>query len=97
MESKKESNEPVNWDTKAQFCYNVADGLRALHAANIVHGDLKGDNILLFLDSENKDELVAKVTDFGYSATEHQSRKVGVLVGHGTSLHQNAPQQHLTK
>ena len=70
LEVKKESNEPVDWGTKAQFCYDVADGLRALHAANIVHGDLKGENVLLFLDSGNGDELVAKVTDFGYSATE---------------------------
>ena len=69
LEGKKES-EPVSWSTKAQFCYDVADGLQALHAAGIVHGDLKGDNVLLFMDSENNGELVAKVTDFGYSATE---------------------------
>ena len=68
LEGKKES-EPVSWSTKAQFCYDVADGLQALHAADIVHGDLKGDNVLLFLDSENNGELVAKVTDFGFSVT----------------------------
>jgi serine/threonine protein kinase len=69
LEIKKHNGEPIDWGTKAQFCYNVADGIRALHAADIVHGDLKGDNILLFPDPEIKGELVAKITDFGYSTT----------------------------
>jgi len=59
---------PVDWNTKARFCAEVADGLRALHAASIIHGDLKADNVLLFQDKE-EGELVAKISDFGYSAT----------------------------
>ena len=70
LADKKEKKETVDWDTKARFCCEVADGLRALHSAMVVHGDLKGDNVLLFTDPENDGKLIAKITDFGYSATE---------------------------
>ena len=77
LADKKEKNETVDWDTKARFCCEVADGLRALHISSVVHGDLKGDNILLFIDPENNGELIAKITDFGYSATEASIKRGG--------------------
>ena len=77
--SRMEDDDPVDWDTKVRYCYDVAGGLRALHAANIVHGDLKGDNVLLFPHADIEGELVAKVTDFGYSAT-----KASIKHGGGT-------------
>ena len=70
-------------------CYDIADGLQALHAAKIVHGDLKGDNILLFPDPGNKDGLDAKITDFGYSATTASIEFGG---GTGGTLHFLAPE-----
>ena len=70
LADKKEENETVDWDTKARFCCEIADGLRALHISMVVHGDLKGDNVLLFIDPENDGKLIAKITDFGYSATD---------------------------
>lgn len=40
----------------------ILSGLEAIHAANIIHRDIKEDNILLF---ECDGKLIAKVTDFG--------------------------------
>lgn len=67
--SRSQANSPVNWDTKARFCCEIADGLYALHRVGVVHGDIKGDNILLFPYNDNNEVLVAKISDFGYSAT----------------------------
>ena len=69
LSEREEEVNPVIWSTKARFCAEVADGLYALHSASITHGDLKGENILLFADRENVGELVAKIADFCYSIT----------------------------
>lgn len=37
--------------------------------ANIVHGDIKGDNILLFGDEDTPSSLIAKISDFGCSTS----------------------------
>ncbi|RUS16802.1 LOW QUALITY PROTEIN: kinase-like domain-containing protein, partial [Endogone sp. FLAS-F59071] len=48
LDKRKMGGDPVDWVTKARFCCDVADGLVALHSVKAVHGDVKGDNILLF-------------------------------------------------
>lgn len=45
--------------------YDVVQGLRYLHAHNIIHRDIKPANILLFCDENFKTK--AKITDFGIS------------------------------
>ncbi|RLN95231.1 hypothetical protein BBJ28_00024373 [Nothophytophthora sp. Chile5] len=56
--SKAEGRDPlVIWST----LLSAATGLRYLHDVGVVHGDLKGNNILIGTDG------VAKLTDFGLS------------------------------
>ncbi|CAE6489045.1 unnamed protein product [Rhizoctonia solani] len=43
-------------------CAQVADGVAYLHSEGTVHGDIKGDNILV------SDEHIPKLTDFGTSS-----------------------------
>lgn len=79
-----ETQRRVDWSVKAQFCAQVADGLHALHKVDIVHGDIKGDNILLFPNPVDNDIPVAKISDFGYS-----SSIVSIHEGRGTGGTQN--------
>jgi serine/threonine protein kinase len=53
---------PLPWPTAARYLADVADGLRAVHAAGLVHRDVKPANILW--DSEADEALL---TDFGLS------------------------------
>ena len=50
---------------KCKLCSDVSNGLNALHDCDIVHGDVKPANILIFRDPHFK--LVAKISDFGFS------------------------------
>lgn len=52
--------------TSAKFIADIADGITVLHDHDIVHADLKPQNILLFPDSHSPGDLVAKIADFGF-------------------------------
>jgi len=46
---------------KKKLIFGIVDGMRQLHASQIVHGDLKPQNVLVTTD------YVAKISDFGLS------------------------------
>jgi len=50
---------PLTWKQRANIAMGIARGLYHLHANNVVHGDIKGQNILL------DKHLEAKIGDFG--------------------------------
>ncbi|KAJ6560238.1 hypothetical protein B0H19DRAFT_1027892 [Mycena capillaripes] len=62
-----------------KFLYEIAQGLQYLHSRNIVHGDLRGANILI------TEEWSACLADFGLSVitsattTMHTSQRAGSL------------------
>ncbi len=53
-------------DQCRNLALDVAVGLQALHGSEIIHGDLKPDNILVF-DCDGERPQVAKLADFGAS------------------------------
>ena len=57
----------ASWLEKNKLCFDVLKGIQGLHAAGIIHGDLKGANILIYMTVEKFP--IAKITDFGYSST----------------------------
>jgi serine/threonine protein kinase len=62
-------------EIKIGLCLDVARGLKALHDCDIVHGDMKCQNILLFKDDAVPGGFVAKLADFGHSVTELDERE----------------------
>lgn len=53
------------WEMKNSIICNVAAGLQALHAVDVVHNDIKASNILLFSSPGPPKRVVAKISDFG--------------------------------
>jgi len=68
VESQSQISAAIPDDIAFTLLSDIADGLSALHAFGVVHGDIKPENILIFC-SENSGRLLAKVCDFGFSAT----------------------------
>lgn len=73
----------------AGYTVQIAEGLRAAHAIDLIHRDVKPHNVLL---AENKRK--AKLTDFGIAA-DHQSSQATSVV-RGGSLGYAAPEQWTT-
>jgi serine/threonine protein kinase len=76
---------------KILHCGDVACGLMALHQCDIVHGDLKLDNVIIFESWDRPSGTVAKLCDFGHSillAVENpnQLRYVGTALSVYTVL-----------
>ena len=64
-------SEKRSWDDMAELVVDVATGLAVLHDCDIVHGDVKLENILMF--SEEDGGFVAKLADFGFCGVENLS------------------------
>ncbi|KAI9771511.1 MAG: hypothetical protein M1840_002131 [Geoglossum simile] len=60
FQSQKKS---LPYGLKMKLCRDIANGLQALHACGIVHGDVKSENVLVFTDGNGLP--VAKLNDFG--------------------------------
>ena len=76
---------PISMLDRANFCYDIASGLAGLHAAEIVQGDLKLANILVFA---NKRGFVAKLSDFGCSIFEESSAYIGSTIYNAPEIRQ---------
>ena len=55
----------ASYQKKLWILSDIADGLQALHLSNIIHGDVKPDNILVFPGKDR--DMMAKIGDFGLS------------------------------
>jgi len=74
-ESFKSDNRYQDEQNSAMLFQQVLEGVKYLHQNNIIHRDLKADNILLMSDEESlQDGVRVKIADFGLSSiVNHKS------------------------
>ena len=58
-------NDAINSRCLLKWAYGIAKGMQYLEKNKIMHGDLAARNILLAEDPSHKENLLAKVADFG--------------------------------
>lgn len=63
------NNKKISLRKLFTWCYQIARGLYILHQDNIIHGDLKANNLLLFEDN------TVKITDFSLSRIDQGKNK----------------------
>lgn len=73
-------NHAVDFDTRRALCLDVGMGLQKLHQCDVIHGDMKLENVLVAKHSTRK--YVAKIADFGFTIFDLQgnsptTQKVG--------------------
>ena len=92
LSAEVKDKKPMDIERAMKFTYDVCSGMESAHAANVVHRDLKPNNILI------DDNSVVKIVDFGVAAatqsTDTKLTKTGLLVGTPTYM---APEQVLGK
>ncbi|KAF5186874.1 kinase domain [Thalictrum thalictroides] len=62
----KHSHEPLSWDDRVKIALGAARGLNYLHENNIIHRDMRPNNILVTHDHE------PLLGDFGLARTQHE-------------------------
>jgi serine/threonine protein kinase len=58
-------NHPIDFEMRKKLCLDVGLGLQALHTCDMIHGDIKPENVLISGHATQK--YVAKIADFGFS------------------------------
>ena len=69
---------PFTWEDARPILADVSEGLRAAHAAGVIHRDVKPSNILIAPDGR------AKLADFGIARAMDMTRLTGSLTTLGT-------------
>lgn len=80
------ANKVLSWDYLRKPLAQLCAALEYAHAENVIHRDLKADNMLM--DSRGR----LKLTDFGVAAMASDLARFGSMKGGGT-LHYMSPQQ----
>ncbi|KAL0422014.1 UNVERIFIED_CONTAM: Proline-rich receptor-like protein kinase PERK12 [Sesamum latifolium] len=70
-----DSQEPLNWEQRIKIALGAARGLAYLHARNIVHRDMRPDNILITHDHESM------LGDFGLAKAQQDDTSDTCVVG----------------
>ncbi|CAD6584160.1 MAG: hypothetical protein ASARMPRED_001618 [Alectoria sarmentosa] len=85
---RSDEGKSITFADKLKICADVSAGIRDMHSSNIIHGDIKPENILIS-KTEDSAAYVAQVTDFGYS-TMHTDHLIHMPRSRGW----NAPEWH---
>lgn len=64
---RRPTSSEFNVQQLRRICLDIGKGLEAIHKENMTHGDLKPDNVLVFL---TQGRCIAKLCDFGLAAAE---------------------------
>ncbi|XP_011087372.2 probable serine/threonine-protein kinase PBL5 [Sesamum indicum] len=70
-----DSQEPLNWEQRIKIALGAARGLAYLHARNIIHRDMRPDNILITHDHESM------LGDFGLAKAQQDDTSDTGVVG----------------
>jgi serine/threonine protein kinase len=73
LNTRSGASEQLDYEVKRSLALCVALGLDVLHESGIVHGDVKPDNVLVFVDTKMPGGVRAKLTDFGHSVFIHEN------------------------
>jgi len=63
----RSASSEISLQSKEILLGDIASALTSLHLCGIVHGDVKLDNVLIFISWDRPSATIAKLTDFGHS------------------------------
>ncbi|KAH7346178.1 hypothetical protein BKA65DRAFT_272564 [Rhexocercosporidium sp. MPI-PUGE-AT-0058] len=90
---QKKHDPKVTVVEKIKFCHDIVNGLAALHASGIADGDVKLENTLVCTEENGK--LIAKLSDFGHSILDDESRYIGTAKYNAPEVREGRPASKL--
>lgn len=84
-----DSQIPLSYDQKWLLCFEFASGLEAIHTSDIIHGDLKPENVLVYQHANSdgsKVEWHLKISDLGLAQKVGEKKKTGALLWRAPEL-----------
>ena len=85
---------PIYWRRALHIALAVARALEQCHRRNLIHADLKPENI--YLEGRGKDEEVVRVLDFGIAQIAHQAPSTEITQLRRDFVSQNAESTSVT-
>jgi serine/threonine protein kinase len=82
---------PIDMETRKALCLDVGRGLLALHQCDIVHGDVKLENVLIFRN--DRKGYIAKLGDFGFSVLDLEGTAPTTMLS-GKTIPWDAPESN---
>ena len=76
---KKQPTRRLTEDLAKRLFRQICEGLKYLHERQVIHRDIKLENILL--DGDTEDSLKVKIIDFGFSTVISPGKKIRVFCG----------------
>ena len=76
---KKQPTRRLTEDVAKRLFKQICEGLKYLHERQVIHRDIKLENILL--EGDNEDALTVKIIDFGFSTVVSPGKKIRVFCG----------------
>jgi serine/threonine protein kinase len=70
----------ISWEVKLRILKDIAFGLKNLHDAGLIHGDLHCNNIMITREQLN-DTITAYIGDFGFTRSEERYTNRTQIVG----------------
>ncbi len=64
----------------SKVLFQLADGLAYIHSMNLIHGEIKPENVLISVDPSNEQKVTMKWTDFGLCRLPNERRTLSFVV-----------------